>query len=30
MILLAMYCVVVEEQGVSIQEISGTIQNDIL
>ena len=30
MILLAMYCVVAEEQGVSIQEISGTIQNDIL
>ena len=30
MVLLAMYCVVAEEQGVSIQEISGTIQNDIL
>ena len=30
MILLAMYSVVAEEQGVSIQEISGTIQNDIL
>jgi len=30
MILLAMYCVVAEEQGVSSSQISGTIQNDIL
>ena len=30
MILLAMYCVVAEEQGVSSEHISGTIQNDIL
>ena len=30
MILLAMYCVVAEEQGVSSELISGTIQNDIL
>jgi methylmalonyl-CoA mutase N-terminal domain/subunit len=30
MILLAMYCVVAEEQGVSSDLISGTIQNDIL
>ena len=30
MILLAMYCVVAEEQGVSSEQISGTIQNDIL
>jgi len=29
-VLLAMYCVVAEEQGVSTQQISGTIQNDIL
>ncbi len=29
-VLLAMYCVVAEEQGVSTEEISGTIQNDIL
>ena len=29
-ILLAMYCVVAEEQGVSSDLISGTIQNDIL
>ena len=30
MVLLAMYCVVAEEQGVSSEQISGTIQNDIL
>jgi methylmalonyl-CoA mutase N-terminal domain/subunit len=30
MVLLAMYCVVAEEQGVSSSQISGTIQNDIL
>lgn len=30
MVLLAMYCVVAEEQGVSSDKISGTIQNDIL
>ena len=30
MVLLAMYCVVAEEQGVSSDQISGTIQNDIL
>jgi methylmalonyl-CoA mutase N-terminal domain/subunit len=30
MILLAMYCIVAEENGVSSEEISGTIQNDIL
>ncbi|RJU96086.1 MAG: methylmalonyl-CoA mutase, partial [Candidatus Poseidoniales archaeon] len=30
MILLAMYAVVAEEQGVSMDKISGTIQNDIL
>ena len=30
MILLAMYAVVAEEQGVSMDQISGTIQNDIL
>ncbi|CAI8314356.1 MAG: Methylmalonyl-CoA mutase large subunit [Candidatus Poseidoniaceae archaeon] len=30
MVLLAMYCVVAEEQGVSSEKISGTIQNDIL
>ncbi len=30
MVLLAMYCVVAEEQGVSKEKISGTIQNDIL
>ncbi len=29
-VLLAMYCVVAEEQGVSTEVISGTIQNDIL
>ena len=29
-VLLAMYCVVAEEQGVSADQISGTIQNDIL
>ena len=29
-VLLAMYCVVAEEQGVSTEDISGTIQNDIL
>ncbi len=30
MVLLAMYAVVAEEQGVSMDQISGTIQNDIL
>ncbi|RPG79493.1 MAG: methylmalonyl-CoA mutase [Euryarchaeota archaeon TMED117] len=30
MVLLAMYAVVAEEQGVSMNKISGTIQNDIL
>ena len=30
MVLLAMYCVVAEEQGVTSEKISGTIQNDIL
>ncbi|MGB2038430.1 MAG: methylmalonyl-CoA mutase family protein, partial [Candidatus Poseidoniaceae archaeon] len=30
MVLLAMYAVVAEEQGVSMKDISGTIQNDIL
>ena len=30
MVLLAMYAVVAEEQGVSMDKISGTIQNDIL
>ena len=30
MVLLAMYAVVAEEQGVSMEQISGTIQNDIL
>lgn len=30
MILLAMYCVVAEEHGVTSEKISGTIQNDIL
>ena len=29
MVLLAMYCVVAEEQGVTSEKISGTIQNDI-
>ena len=29
-VLLAMYCIVAEEQGVSTEQISGTIQNDIL
>ncbi len=30
MVLLAMYCVVAEDQGVTSDKISGTIQNDIL